>query len=59
MHILAHSNIRDYTCSTCGLALRSSSHLNRHKRTHSGERKHPCNICGKSFVERYFVNILY
>lgn len=37
MHMLMHDDVRLKKCDVCGLALRSSSHLSRHMRVHTGK----------------------
>lgn len=39
MHMLIHDDVRLKKCKICGLALRSSSHLSRHMRVHTGKTK--------------------
>ena len=39
----------DLECTICGKASTTSSHLNVHMRTHSGDRPHSCTTCDKAF----------
>lgn len=42
----------DHICSVCGKDFQYASKLQRHLRTHSGERPFPCSYCGKHFTEK-------
>lgn len=47
-----HSRIfAKYTCKVCNKSFSTSSHLNRHKRIHTGERPFACKFCGNAFRE--------
>uniref|UniRef100_A0A3Q2YJV3 C2H2-type domain-containing protein n=1 Tax=Hippocampus comes TaxID=109280 RepID=A0A3Q2YJV3_HIPCM len=41
-----------HTCSVCGKDFPYASKLQRHLRTHSGERPFPCSMCNKRFPEK-------
>ena len=41
---------RPHVCETCNKAFTTSSDLNVHIRTHSGEMPHVCETCGKAFT---------
>ncbi|KAM4689109.1 uncharacterized protein O3C94_007251 [Discoglossus pictus] len=36
-------------CSECGKCFTHATHLNRHMKTHTGEKTFPCSECGKCF----------
>ena len=40
---------RVFNCDICSTGFISQGKLNRHKRSHTGERPYKCDICGKSF----------
>ncbi|XP_004923980.2 homeotic protein spalt-major isoform X1 [Bombyx mori] len=41
---------RPHVCDVCDLRFQRSSHLSRHKLTHTGERPYTCGGCGRSFA---------
>ncbi|XP_067635457.1 zinc finger protein 721-like [Eurosta solidaginis] len=50
-----YKDIRDknyqYPCDICGKRFKTTWHLNRHERSHSGEKPHKCDFCEKRFAE--------
>ena len=40
---------KSWTCDVCGKMFDRPSLLNRHTRTHTGEKPHVCPTCGKAF----------
>lgn len=57
MHILSHDDIRKKQCPTCSRMFRSSSHLNRHLRIHTGAKPWSCEICNQRFAQRYNMTV--
>lgn len=55
-HVQMHTtaNPRPHQCDVCQLSFGRSSHLERHRRTHTGERPFQCPIvtCGKRFARQ-------
>ncbi|KAM9807354.1 zinc finger protein 236-like isoform X3 [Syngnathus typhle] len=43
---------RDFSCSSCGKAFPKRSQLERHNRTHTGERPFKCLQCDKAFNQK-------
>ena len=43
---------RNYECNQCCKAFAHRSLLQKHERSHSGEKPYECNQCGKAFASR-------
>ncbi|KAI5636609.1 BTB/POZ domain-containing protein [Phthorimaea operculella] len=46
----AQTEGRPHVCDVCDLRFQRSSHLSRHRLTHTGERPFTCGGCGRSFA---------
>ncbi|NWY34968.1 CKR1 protein, partial [Pheucticus melanocephalus] len=44
-----HAEEKPYKCGDCGKGFNWNSHLERHRRIHTGEKPYECPECGKSF----------
>lgn len=54
MHLATtHTVERKMQCNMCSLSFKTTSHLNQHRLTHTGEKNHRCPECGKCFAQRY------
>ena len=52
-----HRKIKDIFCEICAKAFATTSDLNTHRRTHTGERNFPCHICGQSYSTKQYLQI--
>ena len=39
-----------FPCQTCGRTFKDPSGLSAHEKIHTGEKKHGCETCAKSFL---------
>ncbi|XP_043931682.1 transcription factor E4F1 [Protopterus annectens] len=51
VHMITHSDRKDFACKLCGIAFRTKGSLMRHNRRHTDERPYTCKKCGMSFRE--------
>lgn len=48
-HVVAHSDVRNFTCEVCNKKYKTKSQLNDHKKAHKDETPFQCHICSKSY----------
>ncbi|CAG0887430.1 unnamed protein product [Cyprideis torosa] len=48
---VVHGNGGRFVCARCGKAFLSKAHLQGHERTHTSQKPHVCETCGKGFSE--------
>ncbi|XP_043228153.1 histone-lysine N-methyltransferase PRDM9-like [Amphibalanus amphitrite] len=46
-----------FKCERCHYSTDESENMNRHRKTHTGERPHRCDICDKTFAQRCHLTI--
>ena len=44
-----------YTCETCGARFAGGGDLNKHIRTHTGEKPYKCVTCGAQFAQNVHI----
>jgi KRAB domain-containing zinc finger protein len=56
---VVHEKVRKYRCEQCDRAYSNSADLNKHRRTHTGERPYACTECAKKFVQKFHLQVHY
>lgn len=54
-HMFVHKLQKDVVCSVCGFRTHTKPKMDRHTKSHTGERNYACEICGKKFLYSYNV----
>ena len=52
-----HDKIKEHICEVCAKGFATTSDLNTHRRTHTGEKNFPCHICGQSYSTKQYLQI--
>ena len=52
-----HDKIKEHICEVCAKGFATTSDLNTHRRTHTGEKNFPCHICGQSYSSKQYLII--
>lgn len=53
--MFVHKEEKDFECPVCGFKTHTRPKLERHLKSHTGERNYSCAICGKRFLYSYNV----
>jgi len=49
-HCRVHTDLKEFTCITCGKQFKWKNSLERHMMNHTGLRPHPCGLCKRAFT---------
>ncbi|CAL1274923.1 unnamed protein product [Larinioides sclopetarius] len=55
-NVTAEYTSKKYFCEKCFYTTNDRSNMKRHQRTHSQERPYSCDICGKSFTRKGYLD---
>lgn len=53
--MFVHKEEKDVVCTVCGFRTHTKPKMERHMKSHTGERNYSCQICGKRFLYSYNV----